>query len=50
MTISRDALDVLQSSMTLWVASRILRAIDQGHAPQIVTVRITVKLDGKAAE
>ena len=48
-TISAEALDELRDEMGLFVASRILRAIYRGRAPQRVTVRVVVKLDGKAA-
>lgn len=42
-TISRDALTVLREQMTLFVASRITRRLNEGKsAPR---VRVTIKVD-----
>ena len=49
-TLSREALEALGTEITLWVASRMLRAIDRGAPPQRVTVRVVVKLDGELAQ
>ena len=49
-TLSNEALSQLIAQMGGWVASRLLRAMDDGHPPQRVTVSIHVELDGRPAD
>jgi hypothetical protein len=46
-TLSEEGMETLRQAMTLWVASRMLRAVDP---PQKVAVHIHVALDGKVAQ
>ena len=45
-----DALLEPRAEMALWVATRILRAIDAGSPPRRVTVHIRVELDADGAQ
>jgi hypothetical protein len=49
-TISADALTTLVAEIGTFILSRLSRAMDRGHAPQRVEVRVSVRLDGDPAE
>jgi hypothetical protein len=48
-TLSAEAVTELSEQMTMWVASRMLRAMDRGRPPRRVTVFLRVELDGQPA-
>lgn len=48
--MSAAALDMLGRQMTLWVATRLARAMDRGQYPDKVAVSLRVKLDGRDAK
>lgn len=49
-TLSQEAFEMLRDSMTLWVGTRMSRAMARGHMPQKVAVHVFVSLDGELAQ
>lgn len=48
-TLSAEAMETLSTEMTLWVATRLLRAMDAGRPTQRLVVTLSVEVDGRAA-
>jgi hypothetical protein len=49
-TLSADAVSALMAHIGSFILSRMIRAMDRGHPPQHLTVRVSVILDGEPAK